>query len=300
MDIEFLLVLQNFRFGINDALTPFMEWASHFVMAYLLVVPVFIYWCLDKKKGLFILISLECCQAFNSVIKLTVCEYRPWIKDSRIIPAEGALKEATGYAFPSGHTVAATNMYGGIAASYRKKKLLAIVCVVMILITAFSRNYLGVHYLHDVVVAMALSILFLYLTAKLFSYLELHPEKEDILLLCGVIFSVAVLVYFRLKSYPMDYDADGNLLVDPNVMLYEGYKVIGLFMPLCICRYIERHFIGFRCPGFTVKGVIVSLIGLVPMYVINKYLEKILAPLCGSNLGAFFAMTVLVIHIAVI
>lgn len=298
MDIDFLLFLQNIRLSCSDALTAFMVWASHFVMAYLLVVPVFIYWCLDKKKGLYILIALECCQTVNSIIKLTVCEYRPWMKDARIIPAEGALKEATGYAFPSGHTVAATMMYGGIAFVYRNKRLLAAVCSVMILITAFSRSFLGVHYLHDVIAAFALGCLFLFLTAKLFAYLEQHPEKEDILLLAGVILSAAALIYFNLKSYPMDYDAEGKLLADPGEMLYEGCKVIGLFMPLCVCRYIEKRFIRFECPGLTAKGVIVSLIGMIPMYLINKYLEAPFAAVFGSNIAAFLAMTVLVIHVA--
>ena len=43
MDIDYLLFLQNFRNSINDALTPFMEWISHFAVYYLLVIPVFIY-----------------------------------------------------------------------------------------------------------------------------------------------------------------------------------------------------------------------------------------------------------------
>ena len=300
MDISFLLFLQDIRLSSGDALTSFMVWASHFVMAYLLVVPVFIYWCLDKKKGLYILISLECCQTVNSIIKLTVCEFRPWMKDARIIPAEGALKEATGYAFPSGHTVAATNMYGGIACVYRNKKLLAAVCSVMLLITAFSRNFLGVHYLHDVLAAFALSCLFLYMTAKLFAYLEQHPGKEDILLLSGVILSAVSLFYFNLKSYPMDYDASGALIADPGEMIYEGYKVIGLFMALCICRYIEKRFIRFECPGLTAKGVIVSVIGMLPMYLINRYLEAPFAVVFGNNVAAFLAMAVLVIHVAAV
>ena len=300
MDISFLLFLQDIRLSSGDALTGFMVWASHFVMAYLLVVPVFIYWCLDKKKGLYILVALECCQTVNSVIKLTVCEYRPWIKDARIIPVEGALKEATGYAFPSGHTVAASMMYGGIASVYRNKRLLAAVCSVMILITAFSRSFLGVHYLHDVIAAFALSCLFLFLTARLFAYIAQHPEKEDMLLLSGVVLSAAALIYFNLKSYPIDYDANGMLLADPDDMQYEGCKVIGLFMPLCICRYIEKRFIGFECPGLTPKGIIVSIIGMIPMYLINKYLEAPLSALFGINAGAFLAMSVLVIHVAVV
>lgn len=87
MDIQYLLLLQEFRCSINDAWTPFMEWISHFAVTYLLIVPTFIYWCVDKKKGLYILASFSLARAVNAVVKLTACAYRPWIRDARVIPA---------------------------------------------------------------------------------------------------------------------------------------------------------------------------------------------------------------------
>ena len=39
MDIQYLLFLQNFRNGINDALTPFMEMISLFAVTYLIISP---------------------------------------------------------------------------------------------------------------------------------------------------------------------------------------------------------------------------------------------------------------------
>ncbi len=44
MDIEYLLLLQNFRNAIGDALTPFLETASLFAITLLVVVPAFVYW----------------------------------------------------------------------------------------------------------------------------------------------------------------------------------------------------------------------------------------------------------------
>lgn len=54
MDIEYLLFLQNFRNSINDALTPFMEGISFFAVNYIILLPAFLYWCIDKRKGLFV------------------------------------------------------------------------------------------------------------------------------------------------------------------------------------------------------------------------------------------------------
>ena len=43
MDIQYLLFLQNFRNNINDALTPFMEWASMFATTYLILFAIYLF-----------------------------------------------------------------------------------------------------------------------------------------------------------------------------------------------------------------------------------------------------------------
>lgn len=58
----------------------------------------------------------------NGAVKLSVCAYRPWIRDSRIVPAGDSKVAATGYSFPSGHTMCATAMYGTTAVWQRKKR----------------------------------------------------------------------------------------------------------------------------------------------------------------------------------
>ena len=293
MDISYLLFLQDFRNSINDALTPFMEWISHFAVAYLFVVAVFIYWCIDKKKGLYTICSICLGVTLNSLIKLTACVYRPWIRDPRIIPAGDAITEATGYSFPSGHTITATTGYGSIAASFGKKhKLVGVICIVLLVITAFSRNYLGVHTPQDVAVAICEGVLCLILLSRLFAYLELHPEKENLLLVLGIILGAALMVYYTVKPYPMNY-VDGKLLVDPKKMMIDGYKDSGLFMSFCLARMIEKKFVRFEAAGLNVKGILVSLLGILPFFAIYKMLPKVMVPMLGTALGGTLAQAVL-------
>ena len=91
----------------------------------------------------------------NGVIKLTACVYRPWIRSELIEPAGDSKVAATGYSFPSGHTLAATLLYGMMYLWQKnKRKGVAILCIVLILLTGFSRNFLGVHTPQDVLVGM--------------------------------------------------------------------------------------------------------------------------------------------------
>jgi len=75
---------------------------------------------------------------------------------------EDPLLTLSTYSFPSGHTAAATVFYG-LLACYLVRRVhtwparIAIVaaCVLMVMLVALSRMYLGVHYLSDVLAASA-------------------------------------------------------------------------------------------------------------------------------------------------
>lgn len=68
----------------------------------------------------------------------------------------------TTYSFPSGHTVAATLLYGVLACyftrrarSWQARAAIGLAACAMILLVAGSRLYLGAHYLSDVLAGMA-------------------------------------------------------------------------------------------------------------------------------------------------
>ncbi|MEO6079638.1 MAG: phosphatase PAP2 family protein [Steroidobacteraceae bacterium] len=82
---------------------------------------------------------------------------------------EDPILTLTSTSFPSGHTSAATLFYGFIAAyvAYRVKSsnftraLFVFVAIVMVALVGFSRIYLGVHFLSDILGAISLSMVWL-------------------------------------------------------------------------------------------------------------------------------------------
>lgn len=263
LDIEYLLWLQNWREATGNFLTPFFEEVSIFSVRWLLILPVFIYWCINKRDGLFSIASFGVSRVINGVSKVTVCAYRPWIKDPRIIPAGDAIEFATGYSFPSGHVMNAAPVYTSLAVLYRKKiPFISLLCCLGIFLTMFSRSYLGVHTPQDVVVGALLGIFSVYITAKIFAYLSKNPEKENKLILLGLIICAAVVFYAKLKPYPMDY-INGKLIVDPVKMINDLYGDLGLFLGILIGRFVEKRFIKFSPTGLkNFKGLLISVIGI--------------------------------------
>ena len=296
MDIEYLLLLQRFRESISDALTPFMESISLFAVTYLIMIPVFVYWVVDKRKGLYTLVSYYLCCGFNAMLKLTACIYRPWIRDARVLPAGDAITTATGYSFPSGHTATAGPIYGGLAVSSRSwKKWVSAVLVFLVLLTGFSRNYLGVHTPQDVLVGLLESALWLFVAAKLFAYIGKHPEKENLFLLLSFVIGWIGIVYITFKPYPMDY-VDGKLLVDPQKMMNDGYGDICLLIAFPAARYIEKRWVRFRSTGFHGIGLAAGIAGLVPLFLMIKYMEAALDGLLGSHWGHFTYSFIVVLY----
>lgn len=87
MDIEYLLYLQQFRETVGSILTPLMNAVTKLSAGFLpIAMMCMIYWAFDRKAGRKILAGLGGGLFINGFLKLTFCVYRPWIRDTRILP----------------------------------------------------------------------------------------------------------------------------------------------------------------------------------------------------------------------
>lgn len=296
IDIEYLLFLQEMRMATGGFFNEIFNAISKIAVDIMPILPYLIFWAVDKSWGYRFMGTLWSGEVVNGVMKLTACAYRPWIRDSRIEPAGDSKVAATGYSFPSGHTLNATSMYGTTAVWQRKKrKGLFILCIVMILLTGFSRNFLGVHTPQDVLVALIEASFVMFVAGLLQNRLKDDPKLCDILTVVGLTVVVAALIYIQIKPYPMDY-VDGKLLVDPQKMMNDSFKALGGLTGFLAGSHIERHFVKYEIPKNSKNLPLLAGVGVGIMYSWITFVSPAtLQAWFGAHWGTFISYTLMLI-----
>ncbi len=290
MDIQYLLWLQELRNATGGIFNEFFNALSKIAVDVLPFLPFFIFWCVDKKWGYRYLVTFGLGNMANGIIKLTACAYRPWIRSDLIEPAGDSKVAATGYSFPSGHTTEATSVYGTtIAWQYKKRKWLAVLCGVLLALTGFSRNFLGVHTPQDVIVGFSATLIIILIVGFVQPKIDGDDRKLDILSIAGVLLVIATIIYILVKPYPMDY-VDGVLLVDPNKMMNDTFKACGAFTGLLAGSFVERHFIRYEIPTGAKNLPILGFVGFMIAFSWKEYLAPAtLVQVFGGHWGHFIA-----------
>ncbi len=271
--INYLLFLQNIRmqYGGEQLFMGLTKFGEFFIPAFVMSI---VYWCIDFKSGLYLI----CLNVLNllmaQIMKLGACVYRPWVICDKIHPVETAMKTASGYSFPSGHTAIAS-VWAGIAFLLRKKTLLSASFLILVLLIAFSRNYVGVHTPQDVVVAILVMAILILPVFYLINWCE-KDRKNYIRALFFIdlaIFAAAMFVLF--KNYPMDY-VDGKLLVNPNRAIYGAITNAGWIAGLINGAFLCAGFYPFDTKNISLRTRIIrAAVGIIlftPLYLLmEKY-----------------------------
>ena len=273
MDISYLLFLQKIR-----ETAP--EWFNSFMMLitdtaggiFILLIPMIVFFCIDKKRGEFIWFSLAIASVINVFIKNIFCVYRPWIRSELIKPASGAIEGAGDYSFPSSHTQGSASAFGAVAFVYRKRKLLSIICICLVLLVAFSRNYLGVHTPQDVLAGMLIAIAGIFFAYIIQSKIEGSEKNRRTFYRTAVIVIIAALIFVCTKNYPIDYDANGHILYDPLHSIASFASKAGLAIGFLTAWILEEKYIAFSTDNLSTKNRIIRLLVGIVLFFISAIL----------------------------
>lgn len=211
---------------------------------------------------------------------------------------EAAIAKATGYSFPSGHTTNAVAVFGGPALRRESTRPLRIGLWSIVFLIGLSRTWVGVHTPQDVLVALGVGIALMLLADRVCTWLEEHPDKDAMVAAAIAIASVVLIVYAATKSYPMNYDEAGNLVVDPQKMANDSFKNAGWALGFALGWLAERHLVQFEVAGTIQQKCCRAIWGclvLMAVYFPLTELVKMVVPGgVGSSVACFLQVFTIV------
>jgi membrane-associated phospholipid phosphatase len=128
---------------------------------FLLMMP-FVFWCIDSKIGVRLGIYLTTAGILTAMLKVYMHDPRPYWYDASV----QLLTEAeTSFGIPSGHAMIGLTVWGGLAASLRKRWAW-IAAGFIIFMIGLSRLVLGVHFPTDVIFGWIIGAILLFLLVR--------------------------------------------------------------------------------------------------------------------------------------
>lgn len=277
-------------------LTPIMSGITYLGQEMVfLVVAMIIAWCVDKRYGYRFLGMFMLGSFLQQALKAAFMIPRPWIIDPSFAAVASAIPAASGYSFPSGHTLTACITLGGLAICLKKKWAYA-GALVLTLLVAFSRMYLGVHTLLDVGVGFLLGVIVLVFFALMFRKEDEQKGKLNAVLIVSVAACIALLIYLLASPKPADPSYQSMAMES----ISNAYVLVGAAVGMLVGKFLDDTFVHFETKAVFWAQVLKVLIGLVLAVALRAGLKALFG---GSNETAllhglrYFFLTVVCIGV---
>ena len=276
--MHFLRFLESIRTGIGDF---FFATVTHLgEETFFLALAILFFWCISKRQGYYILFTGLIGTAVNQFLKILCRVPRPWILDPNFKPVGAAIKEATGYSFPSGHTQNIAGTFGCIG-RYNRQRWLKISCVVVIFLVAFSRMYLGVHTPLDVTVSLVIAAALVFGFYYVFRDDESTDKYMPYLLIASFVISLAFILFVFLlpkSGFPTEADLANLLSARKNAA-----TLIGCLLGLALVYPLDKYYIKFDTKARWYAQLIKYALGVGIVFAIKVGLSKPLVALFGNE-----------------
>lgn len=286
--MEFLYLLEKIRVPV---LNEFMLLITRFgEETAFLVAALIVFWCVDKRKGYYVMAVGFIGTMANQVLKLMCRVPRPWVIDEDFTILEQAREAAAGYSFPSGHSQSAVGTFGAIAHT-TKNKWVKGCCVAIAVLVPFSRMYIGVHTPYDVVVGALMALVLVFALRR--PVLDKGHGAMKVLIAVMVAMAVGMLLYVELYPFPADVD-EHNLLSGTK----NAYTMMGCLTGVAIVYLAERKYVNFDTKAVWWAQILKTVLGLGVVLLVKEGLRSPLEALFSGHLAARAVRYFLIVVVA--
>ena len=284
--MAFLHLLEKIRMpGLNELMLLVTRLGEETAF---LVIALIVFWCVDKKKGYYIMAVGFLGTMLNQVLKLSFRVPRPWVQDPDFTILEQAKEAAAGYSFPSGHTTSAVGTFGCLAV-VAERKWWRNLCIAVAVLVGFSRMYVGVHFPSDVLVGAGTSLILIGLLKKPALQGGIREMKGVIAAMVAV--SVAFLLYVSFWSFPAD--------MDPHNMesgIKNAYTMIGCLTGVAIVYLVDVKYLHFPEKAVWWVQIIKIVVGLGLVLAVKEGLRaplELILPVYPARAVRYFLIVIM-------
>ncbi|RJE70460.1 phosphatase PAP2 family protein [Reichenbachiella sp. MSK19-1] len=255
--------MPDFPLGL-DALKAIAEYRTEFWIlilhtftligdkeGYILII-VGVYMMYDKKLALRLAVIVLSTTIINQILKMIIANPRPFVLEGTYLKhweVSHSYAEVTAMEFstPSGHAMASVPFFGYLHHTYHNLHF-RIIALAFILLIGFSRPYLGVHYLEDIILGWGFGGLILAIVLKYEEEVCQHWNKLSLFQIS--LTSIGVSLLFWLTTLLIK---DANITNLPTA--FTGS--LGFIFGILIGARLEKTTLGFDPKS---KSIVIKLI----------------------------------------
>lgn len=277
--IDWIVAIQS----LGGWLKPLMEFFSFLGLQdfFFLVLPL-IYWSVDAVLGVRVAMILIASATINSYVKLWFANPRPYWVSDRVLP----LSSDPTFGIPSGHAQNAVGVWGTIAAGIRKPWAWTAAFSLAFLI-GFSRLYLGVHFVHDVVTGWLIGLALLWFFTRFWEPVVARLKTWTMLQKALVAFLVSLVMitmgFFsaqRLAGFVLPAEWVENALrtgeAPAPISIEDTFTVAGTFFGIALGLMWISSRGGYQASGPAVKRTLRFFVGLIGVLILWRGLGMVL------------------------
>ncbi len=271
-----------YEFRQQDISTPFTGFFQAMTFlgsstGYFLIV-LFLYWLIDKKICFRVAILLVISAILNVGLKEAIRNPRPYVTDGtytekwELYSTKEIEETAESFSTPSGHAQSSATFFHYIQEKFKRRSVV-IFAIFMTFSIGFSRVFLGVHYLEDVILGWIIGGIVSYLFIKYENHISIDVNNADLKWLFAMLFGTT-LVVINIVGIVWDF----------NLASQDLSTFLGLLFGFTLGIAIEDRHLNFSNRSSSIATALIKyVLGLLVCFLILFGLDMVFGIIAADN-----------------